>query len=82
MVMYVLVVGSPRTQSVVSSNPTQGFFFFEKRESCPVCTCISSPLLACHVHVHVIVVSWLDRLTAGLASVLECLYYDIVRTAH
>ena len=29
----------------------QGSFFFEKRGSYPVC--ISLPLLACHVHVHV-----------------------------
>ena len=30
----------------MGSNPTQGSFFFEKRESCPGCT--SLPLLACH----------------------------------
>ena len=33
MSMYM----SPRTRSVVGSNPTQGIFFFEKRESCPGC---------------------------------------------
>ena len=46
-----LVEHSPRMWSVVGSNPTQGSFFFKKRESCP--GCISLPLLACHVHVHV-----------------------------
>ena len=29
-----LVERLPRTQSAVGSNPTQGSFFFEKRESC------------------------------------------------
>ena len=32
----------------MGSNPTQGSFFFEKRESCP--GCVSLPLLACHVY--------------------------------
>ena len=32
-----LVEHSPRTRSVVGSNPTQGSFFFEKRESCSGC---------------------------------------------
>ena len=32
-----LVERSPRTRSVVGSNPTQGSFFFEKRESCSGC---------------------------------------------
>ena len=35
--MSLLVEHSPRTRSVVGSNPTQGSFFFEKRESCPGC---------------------------------------------
>ena len=34
---------SLRTQSVMGSNPTQGSFFFEKRESCT--GCISLPCL-------------------------------------
>ena len=43
-----LVERSPRMWSVVGLNPTQGSFFFEKRESCP--GCISLPLLGCHVN--------------------------------
>ena len=46
-----LVERLPRTLCAMGSNPTQGSFFFEKRESCPAC--IPLPLLACHVHVHV-----------------------------
>ena len=45
-----LVEHSPRMQSVVGSNPTQGSFCFEKRESCP--GCISLPcLLVMYIHV-------------------------------
>ena len=42
-----LVECSPRTLSVVGSNPTQGSFFFGKREAV---LRVSLPLLACHVN--------------------------------
>ena len=45
-----LVECSPRTRSVVGSNPTQGGFFFEKRKSCP--GCISLPCFVYRVYVH------------------------------
>ena len=41
-----LVERSPRTRSVVGSNPSQGSFFLEKRESCPGCIYI----FACHAY--------------------------------
>ena len=46
-----LVERSLRTPSVVDSNPTQGSFFFEKRESCS--GCIYLPCFVYHVCVHV-----------------------------
>ena len=38
--LYKYTYSSPRTRSVVGSNPTQGSFFFEKRESCTGCLCL------------------------------------------
>ena len=42
-----LVERSPRTRSVVGSNPTQGSFFFEKRESCSGCIYLPCFDLSC-----------------------------------
>ena len=42
-----LVEHSPRTRSVVGSNPTQGSFFFEKRESCSGCIYLPCFDLSC-----------------------------------
>ena len=42
-----LVERSPRTRSVVGSNPTQGSFLFEKRESCSACIYLPCFYLSC-----------------------------------
>ena len=45
--VHVHVERSPRTRSVVGSNPTQGSFFFEKRESCSGCIYLPCFDLSC-----------------------------------
>ena len=56
-----------RALSVVGSNPTQGSFFFKKRESCP--GRISLPCLLFHMHallhVHVHVYTYIYMYVEG-----------------
>ena len=40
-------------RSVVDSNPTQGSFFFEKRESCPGCISLSC-LIVMYIRIYVV----------------------------